>query len=351
MSTPPRGAPTATLPQAASVATPALTPEASGIKKYWPHVKRWLLPVLAVVVLAMLVSHARDVDWAGAWKALRAYDLQTLLIAGAFAAASFLVYGTFDLIGRRYTGHALSGPWVWCAAFVSYAFNLNLGSLVGALAMRVRLYSRRGVGEDDIGRIIGLSLVTNWLGYGALAGLLFVSGALVFPSAWLLHGAALRAVGALLIGVVVAYLVAAKISKRREWSLRGHVLRLPSLPMALLQLGVSALNWSLMGAVLYVLLERQVPYPMVLGVLLSAAIAGVATHVPAGLGVLEAVFLALLGGSVPQGQLLGAILAYRALYYLAPLMVAVVVYLVLERLARQASPAPALAPAADQRHT
>jgi hypothetical protein len=44
----------------------------------------------------------------------------------------------------------------------------------------------------------------------------------------------------------------------------------------------------------------------VLGVLLVAAVAGAITHIPAGLGVLEAVFLALLSDAVPAHVLLGA---------------------------------------------
>ena len=63
-----------------------------------------------------------------------------------------------------------------------------------------------------------------------------------------------------------------------------------------------------------------------LAVLLVAAVAGVITHVPAGLGVLEAVFVALLSHQLPQGQLLGALLAYRAIYYLLPLAIATVAY-------------------------
>ena len=42
--------------------------------------------------------------------------------------------------------------------------------------------------------------------------------------------------------------------------------------------------------------------PSVLGVLLVAAVAGVIAHVPAGLGVLEAVFIALLAHRVPQAR-------------------------------------------------
>ncbi|MGJ7583533.1 UPF0104 family protein, partial [Variovorax sp. RHLX14] len=68
---------------------------------------------------------------------------------------------------------------------------------------------------------------------------------------------------------------------------------------------------------------------------LVAAVAGVITHVPAGLGVLEAVFVALLAHEVPQAKLLGALLAYRGLYYLLPLVVATLGYLVTEARARR----------------
>jgi uncharacterized membrane protein YbhN (UPF0104 family) len=86
---------------------------------------------------------------------------------------------------------------------------------------------------------------------------------------------------------------------------------------------------------MYLLMRHHVAYSAVLSVLLVAAVAGVITHVPAGLGVLEAVFVALLSHQVAQGKLLGALLAYRALYYLLPLMVAAVAYLVTELRARR----------------
>ena len=63
-----------------------------------------------------------------------------------------------------------------------------------------------------------------------------------------------------------------------------------------------------------------------LATLLLACIAGVATHIPAGLGVLEAVFIALLGHRVPHAELLGALLAYRAMYFIGPLIVAGIAY-------------------------
>jgi uncharacterized membrane protein YbhN (UPF0104 family) len=64
---------------------------------------------------------------------------------------------------------------------------------------------------------------------------------------------------------------------------------------------------------------------------MAASIVGVVTPIPAGLGVLEAVYLALLSGDVEQGTLMGAVLAYRAVYYLLPLGGGLLLYAALER--------------------
>ena len=83
-----------------------------------------------------------------------------------------------------------------------------------------------------------------------------------------------------------------------------------------------------MAAVVWALLQSAIDYTDVLTVLLIGAIAGVMLHVPAGLGVIEAVFVALLSHRVPEHQLLGALLGYRALFYIVPLLIAALLYLV-----------------------
>ena len=98
----------------------------------------------------------------------------------------------------------------------------------------------------------------------------------------------------------------------------------------MLQLALSVANWSVMAGVVWVLLRGQIDYATVLTVLLIAAVAGVLAHVPAGLGVLEAVFVALLSHRAPPHTLIAALLAYRALYYLLPLALALPVFLTLD---------------------
>ncbi|MDZ4356656.1 MAG: lysylphosphatidylglycerol synthase domain-containing protein [Variovorax sp.] len=304
-------------------------------RPWWPWLRRVAIWAFFGGIAWLLLKQARTIDWAEVFTALRALPALTLLAAGALAAASFALYSTYDLLGRHLTKHRLGAGTVIGVTFISYAFNLNFGSLVGGVAFRYRLYSRLGLDNETITRVLGFSMLTNWLGYLVVAGAAFCFWPMALPPDWKIDGSGLRLLGAALLMVSLAYLALCAFSNGRVWHVRGHALRTPGLPMALLQLAMSCLNWSLMGGVIWVLLQGEVGYPQVLAVLLVAAVAGVITHVPAGLGVLEAVFVALLAHEVPHARLLGALLAYRALYYLLPLAVALVAYLVTEMRARR----------------
>lgn len=296
-------------------------------RTWYPAAKRWLAILFLLAVLGLVVHHARQVEWRAVADALRAYSAGTLWLAAAFAAASHALYCGYDLLGRHETRHGLPVGKVVGVGFTSYAFNLNLGSLVGGVALRYKLYARLGLGADVTTRVLALSLLTNWLGYFFVAGSLFLFAPPAMPAGWELGSEGLRWLGAGLLLAAAAYLALCALSPRREWKLRGHELRLPSGRIALVQLAVSAANWMMIGAVIWVLLQHRVDYPSTLAVLLVAAVAGVIAHVPAGLGVLEGVFIALLSHRVPQGDLLAALLAYRAIYYLAPLTLALGLFL------------------------
>jgi uncharacterized membrane protein YbhN (UPF0104 family) len=89
---------------------------------------------------------------------------------------------------------------------------------------------------------------------------------------------------------------------------------------------LSGLDWALMGTLLWVLLGPAYPWPLVAATLLLSAIATAVLHVPAGLGVAEAVFVAVLAGGAPEPRILAALLAWRAAYYVVPLVAAVAFY-------------------------
>jgi glycosyltransferase 2 family protein len=323
---------------------PAPTPPAA--TPLWPRLRRWLVPLFALVVVGLLLSHAHKVDWSGAWRALKGYPHLLLLGVLGLATASHALYGCFDLIGRHYTRHQLPRLQTWAIAVASYAFNLNLGSLVGGVALRARLYARAGLDQSAIAQVVGLSLATNWLGYGLLAGSLFASGLISPPTEAHMGSTTLRGLGVLMVLLALGYVAACAIWSGREWHVRGRCLRLPSAPLALIQIALSAANWALMGAAMYFLLGGQVSYEKTLGVLMAASIVGVIMPIPGGLGVLEAVYIALLSGSVRQSTIMGAVLAYRALYYLLPLAGGLLLYAALERYASTHGSAQAASPPA-----
>jgi uncharacterized membrane protein YbhN (UPF0104 family) len=284
---------------------------------------------IAVPVLLFLL--VKNLDWQEVKQALQSYKLSTLALGVVIALASYLTYCCFDVLARFYTGHKLSIAQVVPVAFVCYAFNLNLSSWVGGIALRYRLYSRLGLDVPTITRILSLSLITNWLGYMLLAGVVFAMGFLELPKEWAVGSGTLRLIGFALLVVSGAYLLACRFSSRRSWTIRDQEITLPSLKQALLQASLGALNWSLMALVIYTLLPDKAFYPAILGVLLISSIAGVITHIPAGLGVLETVFITLMQHQFSKGTLLAALIGYRAIYFLLPLVIAVVVYLVLEK--------------------
>lgn len=318
------GGPAARVPPDAA-AGPGLTG-----RRWWPLAKRVLTVALILGVLALVVDHARSVDWPAVWVALRATPARVLLLGGALASACYLLFSCYDLIGRHQAGHRIPTARVAAVGFVCYAFNLNLGSLVGAVALRYRLYSRLGLASATITEIILLSLMTNWLGYLVLAGLAFTLAPLGLPASWEIGSQGLRWVGGGLLLVAAGYLAMCFFASQRVWQVRQTRIHLPAGRVALLQLLLSTLNWGMNAAIVWVLLQQRVAYPVVLSVLLLAAVAGIVTHVPAGLGVLEGVFIALLGTQVAQPALIGALLAYRALYYLAPLAVGALVWLAID---------------------
>lgn len=303
-----------------------------------PRLRRWArvaFGVFLIAVAGLLVHAARTIDWNGVIQVIAGYDRRTLALAAGLSAASYLLYTGYDVAARRYAHHALSTRRVMLIALISYAFSLNIGALIGGTGFRFRLYSHSGLGVAAISRVVLFSVSANWMGYLLLAGIVFLSGRISVPPDWRISAIGLQALGLVMLAAVAGYLILCKVSHGRVYHLRGHHFRLPIPVLALRQIALATTNWSIMAAILYVLLPDTIDYPTVLGTLLAAAVASAIAHIPAGIGVLEAVFVAVLGHLAPAPQLLAALLAYRACYYLAPLLVATALYVAFEARGKQ----------------
>lgn len=109
---------------------------------------------------------------------------------------------------------------------------------------------------------------------------------------------------------------------------------------------LSLADWLLVGTLLYVLLPTALPlkYAAFLRAYLVAQTAGVVSHVPGGVGVFEAVLLTLLVPAAPAGGvglLAASLVVYRVIYYLVPLAVAIVMFVIVEPKGLRAPTPPA----------
>jgi uncharacterized membrane protein YbhN (UPF0104 family) len=306
------------------------------VQRAWGWFKRVAPWGLAALVLALVAGQARTVDWPAVWQALQSLSPARLAVAAMLAVASYGLYAAFDLIGRRLTGHPLSAARTLGTAAISYAFNLNFGAWVGGLGLRLRLYSRWGLAVPSVLQVVAYSMVTNWLGYLWVGGAVLLWAPPRLPAAWMLPEAGLRAVGLTMVAAALAYLTLCRFSRQRRLTWRTRTLALPSGRLAALQALAGGANWLLIGAIAWLVLGGRIDYASVLGTMLLAAVAGVVTHVPANLGVLEAVVVATLGARLPAHELLAAMLAFRATYYLLPLALALPAYGLSEAAARRA---------------
>jgi uncharacterized membrane protein YbhN (UPF0104 family) len=309
---------------------PACNSGAIGWRRRWLILRRIVSLLFFVAIAVLGIVWARSVSWDPVLAAIRRLKPSVLAIAAVLSASSYLVYSCVDLFARPYMRSWVSWPRTMVVAFASYAFNLNLGAWVGSIGLRYRLYSRLGVDAGNIARIIGLSFVTNWSGYFLVAGIAFALHFTGLPVNWNIGDRWMRISGALLLAVLVLYIGLCAFSKRRTMALFGKEITFPSAYIALLQITVSSANWLLSAGILFVLLQAWTDFPTVLTTFLLSAIAGAVAHIPAGLGVIEGVFFAILGRTIPYEELLAALVAFRAIYYLAPMVVGVVAFLALE---------------------
>jgi phosphatidylglycerol lysyltransferase len=289
--------------------------------------------------LAVLRSELRHVTWVELMRDTAAMPPHRLALAVALTALNYAVLTAYDLLAFVYIRKPIARARVALASFVAYAVANNVGfSVLSGASVRYRFYTRWGVTAEELSRIVFFYATTFWL------GLLFVGGVSLATSRLpadldVPAKPAVAAVGWLLALLVMAYLVATGV-RRTPIRISRFELPLPSPKLALTQLAVSACDWVLAGAVLYVLLPDGAP-PLLsfIGAFLVAQLLGLASHVPGGVGVFEGLMILLLAPYLPSEALLPPLIVYRAVYYLLPLAVALIVLVADELSQRRAQAA------------
>jgi uncharacterized membrane protein YbhN (UPF0104 family) len=246
-----------------------------------------------------------------------------LFTALSFVALVGYEYSALSLVGKRLRLRQLS-----LASFAtqSIAHSTGFAFLIGA-TLRYNFYAGKGLKIADVAKVQVLFTITFTLGVATLAG------AVVLAEPWRLAQATglpawlWRLAAGTALGLVTAYVIwGAFFHRPLRW--RGRTFTLPAAGATLTQIFFGVADLLAVAGALHVLLpqELRLDYLEVLTVFMASIVVGLMSHVPGALGVFESAVILLLQPTEQQIlPLIGALLAFRAVYYILPLGCGVVV--------------------------
>jgi uncharacterized membrane protein YbhN (UPF0104 family) len=287
----------------------------SRLKRYHPVIAVAAFVLAAFLVYRALQRYTMDEIVAS----LSQISLGHLALGAAFTAGSFLCLTGSDALAVRYTGRTLPYPKIALASFTSLSIGHTLGFAVfSSGAIRYRFYSSWGLSAGDVGRIVVFCGVTVALGLATVGGLASVIRPDLVAETFRIAPSAMATIGVLLLVAVAIYLGLAAFL-HRPIRVRKFELPVPPLHLALGQIAVSSTDLLLVSAVLHQMLAAtsEIAFLPVAAAYVTANTAGILSHVPGGLGVIEAVLLSL----VPGANVVGALVAFRAIYFLIPFVI------------------------------
>jgi len=279
--------------------------------------------LLFFAALDVLRLELRAMSWHTLTAAIFATPVDRLALAVMLTAINYGVLTGYDLLAFAYIGKRLPRRYVAAASFLAYAISNSVGfAMLSGASVRYRFYTRWGVTAEELSRIVFSYSVTFSLGLVALGGISFIASDRPNEFGWPIS-AFLTPAGWLLVALPPLYLLATA-ARRTPLRLRGFALPLPSIRIAAAQLMISVIDWTVVAAVLYVLLPAStISFVQFLGIFLVAILLGMLSHVPGGIGVFEGLMVLLLKPYLASEAVLPALVVFRVVYYLLPLSIAV----------------------------
>jgi uncharacterized membrane protein YbhN (UPF0104 family) len=284
------------------------------------------ISVTVIGIACYVLYHMlRGIDVGEVIEAIKETEARQIALAALFVSAGYFTLTFYDLFAVRAIGHSDVPYRVNAfAAFTSYSIGHNVGaSVFTGGAVRYRIYSAYGLNAIDVAKVCFIAGLTFWLGNAAVLGL----GISFHPEAaasidqlppWLN-----RMVAVVIILALVAYVVwvwtQPRLVGRGPWTVT-----LPGGPLTLLQIAIGIVDLGFCALAMYVLVpdEPNLGFVVVAVIFVSATLLGFASHSPGGLGVFDAAMLVGLW-QMDREELLGGMLLFRLLYYIAPFVLSV----------------------------
>lgn len=249
--------------------------------------------------------------------------------------ASFLGYvalSTYDYLALKYVKKRLRA-WKWIlTGFIGFAVSNNAGhAIVSGGAVRYRFYSGWKVKTGDIVKMVTFSGFT----YLVACFFLIILGYILTPANAYGENSSTQIstfITMILSVIGLAIYLWGSIYYKKALTIKGVAFKMPNFKLALEQIFIGSIDIVMASLVLYSVLICfiEIDFGTFMGAYIIAQVLGVYSQVPGGLGVFELVFSNVLPGQENQAILFGALIAYRIIYYLLPLVLSGIVLMIYE---------------------
>jgi uncharacterized membrane protein YbhN (UPF0104 family) len=303
---------------------------------FWPAVG-----LAAVIASFWLLAREFQGQSVGAevWGHLTAIPLHRYGLAVVSTVAAYAALAWYDRIALLHLGvRHISWTFVSLCSFTTYALSHNIGASVFSGAMvRYRAYTSKGLTGAQVAVLVALCSFTFALGTVLLGGLVLTLepeqlGRLegLLPAA-LTNTATAMAIGYALLAFVALY-VLGSILGLRPLKIGGFHLEYPRPAITARQIVAAPMELIGAAGIIYFALPEQgnPGFLVVLAVFLASFSAGLVSNAPGGLGVFELVFIKAMP-NLPKTEVLAALLVFRLLYLIVPLIFALAVVVLFER--------------------
>jgi phosphatidylglycerol lysyltransferase len=218
------------------------------------------------------------------------------------------------------------GPDLLLAPFVATTLSLGAGfGVLSGSALRIRLYAPFGIGPAISVYLATITTIVLLLGGVVVALLGAAVGALrLDPSIGEMTAYSQPvAIGGLL---VIGGFIASAGARGRSFRLFKRTFALPSSRALLIRIALGGFNWICSAVGLYILLPEvaRSSLPEFITTISALKLVALMSGAPGGLGVFEALVLALAGGDVAPAQLTAGLIASRITSFVLPVALAAI---------------------------
>ena len=262
------------------------------------------------------------------------------LLAGLSTLVAYWALAWYDRIALLHLNRARGISWIYVAtcSFVTYALSHNIGvSVLSGGMVRLRAYTAKGLSTAEVAVLVALCSFTFAYGTIMLIGFVLVGEPeILAPMAdafgWREIGrGATMALGGILLGLCALYVLGSWLNFP-PLKIAGFELVYPRMPIVARQLVAAPMELVGAAGIIYFALpaDANVSFMVVAGAFLLSFSAGLLSQVPGGVGVMEAVVIAILPDVAPTA-VFAALLIWRLFYLIIPLIISLPIVLMFER--------------------